>query len=326
MSNEKEMIKSLTEAQIAKFPYYVKEWVGRGHTTKQMTQEEAEKDFTAFQIHILKKEKPAPVVLLGSPRECWVLIELVKSNENYDLKNMKKDIAAVFEGKKIKSNKENIDFVWPYFDCQFWASYFSYFDFFKNECGITYNENYEIMKKTTEYGMVFPIDEVCIVCQPFTTIRRNQSGLHCINGPAVSYTPMYAKDSDRAKSEVYALNGVRMKKEYVMTPAEDIKAEDILKETNVEVRRELLRKVGIEAMLKALPHKLMDAKDDYELFSIELSAEVKDARYLKMTNPSIGVYHMEAVGPECNTVQDAIDWRAQQLELQGKNWEPEILT
>ena len=111
-----------------------------------------------------------------------------------------------------------------------------------------------------------------------------------------------------------------------MTPAEDLKAEDILKETNVEVRRELLRKVGIEAMLKALPHKLLDRKDEYELFSIELSPEVKDARFLKMTNPSIGVYHMEAVGPDCNTVQNAIDWRADQLELQGANWEPEILT
>ena len=35
---------------------------------------------------------------------------------------------------------------------------------------------------------------------------------------------------------------------------------------------------------------------------------------------------MEAVGPDCNTVQNAIDWRADQLELQGANWEPEILT
>lgn len=304
MNNKTEMITSLTDEQIGKFPEYVKNGVSKGLSTKQMTQEEAELDFNAFQTHILEKKELTPVILLTSPRHCWIAIELIKSNENYDLKNLNRDISNIIAGKKIKSKKNKIEFVYPYFDCQFWAGYFSYFDFFKNECGIVYNEKYEILKKTIDYGMVFVIDECCIVSQPFTTIHKNASGLHCEDGPALSYS---------GHCEVYALNGVRMKKEYVLTPAEYIKADDILKETNVEIRRELIRKVGIEMLLNNLPHKLLEKSGNYELYSIELSPEIKDARYLKMLNPSVDCFHMEGIDPSISTISDALKWRNNNL-------------
>jgi len=43
---------------------------------------------------------------------------------------------------------------------------------------------------------------------------------------------------------------------------------------------------------------------------VDLSPEVREAKYLKMINPSIGCFHVEAVGPECFTVEHAINWRA----------------
>jgi hypothetical protein len=175
-----------------------------------------------------------------------------------------------------------------------------------NELGITFaNDNkYQALKACVGYGMVFPLDELCIVCQPPTQIHKNASGLHNENGPAVSYG---------GENEIYALNGVVMSKDYVMTPAHEILSETILKESNAEVRRELIRKVGIEKMLTSLPHKLLEKRGNYELYSLNLSDEVKDARYLKMTNPSIGVFHLEGVAPEISTIDAALNWRNQNM-------------
>lgn len=275
------MITSLTKEQTDKFDWYVKKYTELGLTTTQMTLEEAEKDFKDFQTEILQRKNPAPVSLYKSPTECWARVQEIKKT-----KNMK--------------------FIWPYFDCQFWADWFGFYDYMKNELGIKYScdKEYEILKRCQRYGMVFPLDEECIVCQPPTLMKTNKSGIHCENGPATVY-------SDDTK--IYALNGVIMDKKYVMAESHEISPEDILKEKNVEVRRELLRKVGIESMFERLPHKLLDKRDEYELYSVDLNDTIKNAKYLKMTNPSIGVFHMEGVDPGCDTVKDALLWRNSNL-------------
>jgi hypothetical protein len=191
-------------------------------------------------------------------------------------------------------------FVYPYFDCQFWAGWFSFYEFMRNELGVSHEKEYESFKSCQKYGMVFPLDELCIVCQPPTVIKKNSNGLHCSDGPALSYN---------GDNEIYALNGVSMPKEYVLTSAENITAEMVMKETNVEIRRELLRKVGIERLLNDLPHKVLDTVGNYELYSLDLSDELKNCRYLKMTNPSVGVFHLEGVEPSINTVKEALKWR-----------------
>lgn len=58
-----------------------------------------------------------------------------------------------------------------------------------------------------------------------------------------------------------------------------------------------------------LPNKKLDTVGNYELLSIELSPEIKDARYLKMLNPSIGIFHLEGVDPSCDTVEKSLNWR-----------------
>ena len=288
------MITELTQEQINKFPQYISEWTAKGLTTTKRTLEDATIDFGNFQKIILNKETPAPVVLLDSPAKCWAKVNEVMSAK---------------EGRDV-----NLKFVYPYFDCQFWASWFSFYEFMRNEVGIkfTNEKEYDVLKNCQSYGMVFPLDEVCIVCQPPTIINKNASGLHCENGPALSYG---------GDNEIFALNGVVMTKEYVMTPASQINGEMILMEKNVEIRRELLRKVGIERAMESLPNRLLDKDGNYELYSIDLSEEIKDARYLKMVNPSIGVFHLEGVDPKISTVKDALIWRNQNLFVNA-----EILT
>jgi hypothetical protein len=115
--------------------------------------------------------------------------------------------------------------------------------------------------------------------------------------------------------EIYALNGIRIGKEYVTTPAERLDCRAILTEPNADIRRELIRKVGIERMVSVLPTKKLDKLGDYVLLSIDLGGGATDARFLKMLNPSIGVWHLEGVPQECDTVEKSLNWRNQQSKF-----------
>jgi hypothetical protein len=99
---------------------------------------------------------------------------------------------------------------------------------------------------------------------------------------------------------------------HVLTPGHEIDPKEVLAETNADIRRELVRKVGIERMIDVLKPKRLDRQGTYELLSVRLSDEVPDARYLKMVNPSIRTFHMEGVSPDCATVDHALNWRNNQ--------------
>lgn len=97
---------------------------------------------------------------------------------------------------------------------------------------------------------------------------------------------------------------------------------DVLTEPNVEVRRELIRKIGIAQMLSVLKHSVLDTRGEYALLDVHLSDEIPHARFLKMLNPSVpNTWHVEGVAPECRSVVEAINWRAD-----SQNWSPEIVT
>ena len=168
--------------------------------------------------------------------------------------------------------------------------------------------------------------EVWAITRPAMRVKGDQ--LHCEDGPAVHWPGGEA---------YYFLNGVEMDKQYVMTPADKLPADFLLREPNAEKRRELVRKIGIERICADLHARVIDRETivlpartglawdeetggfverffeeqrlDYELLMLDL----KDGRrrpYLKMFNPSVeGLIHIEGVGPECRTVRAALHWR-----------------
>jgi hypothetical protein len=165
-------------------------------------------------------------------------------------------------------------------------------------------------------GWTLPHENICWVSERHCVCLRNARGqLHNERGAALEYPDGFM---------IYALNGVRMKPEHVTTPAEKLDATQILKESNVDIRRELIRKVGVEMMLSHLPHKVLDKRGDYEVLRIDFPGLAQDTRFLKMKNPSIGVFHLEGVERSCATVEQAINWRASQLNV--SDWKPEIVT
>jgi hypothetical protein len=152
-------------------------------------------------------------------------------------------------------------------------------------------------------GWYLPHEKICWVSERHNICKLKDGRIHSEDGPAIAYPDRF---------EIYALNGVRVpgwlvnKKQHELDPK--LLLSDKSLKDNVEVRREFVRKVGVEWCLKVLGWRVLDKQNDYELGETNV---IPDAprRYLKMLNPSVKIWHIEAVHPSCNNVQEAINWR-----------------
>jgi hypothetical protein len=167
-------------------------------------------------------------------------------------------------------------------------------------------------------GWWIPCRGACILQDRHSELHRDERGrLHRDGGMAVRYPDGWGD---------YYLHGVRMSAADVETPAERMDPGAALQRPNVEQRRELVRKIGIERMLAVLPHEVLDTRGDYALLRVQLPGGRGGGGrgvYLKMLNPSIGVWHMEGVSNACRTVQHALNWRAGNMD---EDWTPDELT
>jgi hypothetical protein len=179
----------------------------------------------------------------------------------------------------------------------------------------------DFVEKWSELHQFFPFKDIVFISDfPQEISRNHRQQLHADMKPALSYRDTYS---------VYALNGVRVDSTIALTPASELNPKEAIKEKNVEVRRELFRKIGLENMFKHLNAKILDKNGDYELVEMDLGDDLK-GKYLKMKNPSIDVVHVEGVISTCNTVHDALRFRNRNiLETigSGNKWTaPKVLT
>ncbi len=192
-------------------------------------------------------------------------------------------------------------FIWPYLDGHLWSSWFTYYDFMRSINVRGFTPKFDILQKITDLGLIYPLDNICIVSEKPIEIHMRNGVLHNEKSASVVY-------ADGTK--VWSLNGVRVSQEIVETQAENLDAHLLLKERNAEVRREIVRKIGIERICVDLSAECIDRYDVYELLLLDISDNRKRP-YLKMRNPSIGIYHIEGVAPEIKTVAEALKWRNQ---------------
>jgi hypothetical protein len=142
--------------------------------------------------------------------------------------------------------------------------------------------------------------EVIALARPVFRLHGEQ--LHSDDGPALSW--------QEGNDQHFFLNDVHVPKELVLTPARELDPRLILRERNVGVRREIVRKIGIERICQVLGAQTLDSQGDYELLLLDLQ-DGRRRPFLKMKNPSVGIYHIEGVAPECHTVAEALAWRNQ---------------
>lgn len=210
---------------------------------------------------------------------------------------------------KLKKG-ETIDWLGCGYDSG-WTAFYEYF----KRIGIQYDDPQEFDKwsEFVSCGVYATVlcENVAFVCPRPKIVKRPADGsLHCPDGPALAW------DGD----EYYFLNGVAVDRAIVMTPGEKLDANLIPKEQNAEVRRELVRKIGIERVLLKLGSEVIDRQGDmYELVLLNLGDKRKRP-FLKMKNPSVNLTHIEGVPPEIKTVKQALAWRNQ------TDSSPEVLT
>lgn len=151
-----------------------------------------------------------------------------------------------------------------------------------------------------------------MICARPVNLHLNASdALHADGRMAIEWPDGYG---------LWMLNGVRIPQWLAEPRAENIDPRKFAELENAEVRREFVRKVGIERIAQHCGAKVLDKRGDYELLKLDLHGTTGKWPYLKMLNPSIDCWHLECVDRNCKTVAQAIAWRNQ------SQTEPEVLT
>ncbi|MGW8324130.1 MAG: DUF6745 domain-containing protein [Desulfobacterales bacterium] len=153
-------------------------------------------------------------------------------------------------------------------------------------------------------GWFLPHENICWISERHDVCKLKNGIIHCDGGPAIHYPDGFS---------VWALNGVRVPEYIAITQAEKIDPELIIKEKNAEVRREIVRKIGIERVCQKLSIDTIDTGLDYvnnkcELLKLNIHGDTH--KYIKLINPSVPeIYHIEGVPVECENIDQALNSR-----------------
>ena len=332
------MIKSLTKEQEKQLVIYRDEYIKKGLNTKRIDKDKCIKDMHNIYKYLLKR-KPVPIVVLNSPFECWIAANIfiqvrdqirhqvsdqvrkqVWDQVRHQVSDQVEDQVGDQVGHQVRTYKI-IDYVSPYLQGSFDSYIFAFYDYFKKSLNIKYNKlqrKYDVWKKSMEYGMIFPLNNICFVSEKPIEININNKVLHADYKPALLYAGGFA---------LWRLNGIPVPEWVIMTKPENMDAKKILEIKNVETRREAIRKMGYSLFFEQLQAEILDTKKiwvdenqkvykkesgtkiDYQLLACDVGLERK-VKVLKMKNPSLeGIYHYETVPFECKTIEDAIEFR-----------------
>jgi hypothetical protein len=211
-------------------------------------------------------------------------------------------------------------FISPYFYGQFDSGYFSFYNFIFEVLKIVnpVSNLFNSYIKTTECGLIYPCDDFCVISNKPSKILMSNGQLHSDGSSAVEYNDGF---------KVWSLNGVRVPQYLSETPTEKLDLEFFKKEQNADVKAEFIKKYGVQRML-SLGKKMDDTSksnnrwyldSEYELYNLGSIFNRERAVFLKMKNLTTNTYHVEGVDPSCNTVEEALKYRAKNrvIQLEG---------
>ena len=266
------------------------------------------------------KNDPTPTLFVESPMQGQIAATILSKEDKRPFKIS--DLQTEMDEKIAAWNKKTKP---SYFSYSLWGAQESYWPplfLFCKEIGVKFEDDHaKALEVFSEYcnhcGWLMAFERLAIMSDRPTSFFINENGLHTDGEMAVRYADGWG---------VYALNGVRVPKWLAVGDAKKISPAKFAKLDNVEIRREFIRKVGMERIAKELGTKSLDTQGDYELLMIDLGGDTGEWPYLKMKNPSLGCWHLECVEKEAKTVQDAINFRASRLKSLDGDWKPEVLT
>jgi hypothetical protein len=309
-----EKITELTPEQQAKMPEYVDKWIGIGTNTDRLDPEKTRKTIDGYR-KLIGMEVDVPLLVVKNPIEGWVANTLAVQGVVYS--DILTEMEAVFNGnpKKRKIPKATL----PWQSGSFFASSFSFYDYMFEVVGVELTSElwarYKTWEATAQLGCIYPLESMTIVSEKPLEIHLNEARvLHRDGGPALVYDGL-------GDFKIYSLNGVDVPQWLAETDAENLDLQSYHSISNADVRAEFVRKVGIERFCDI--GKVVDSyrsydktyhdwwhKSEYELYDMSTLFDGLDyAPYLKMTNQTTGIFHMEGVSPACRTVGQALKER-----------------
>jgi len=219
--------------------------------------------------------------------------------------------SRVWSQVESQVRSQNKNFVYPYLCGNFDSSYFSFYNFCNEVLKIKFDnqKKWNSYLKTSDVNLIYPFDDFWVVSEKPTNIKIVNSVLHNEKGAAIFYADGFS---------IYSLNGVKVPQWLVETPAEKIDPTLALKETNADIQREIIRKIGAERMLKKCNAKIIDDWIDsntgynYKLMEMAIGQNIR-RKYLYYEHASMkGIFYAKPVPPE---TKKAIHGRAYIVSL-----------
>jgi len=150
-----------------------------------------------------------------------------------------------------------------------------------------------------ECGWIFPFEKICIICDRPLHIRFDaENRLHAEGESAIAFADGYS---------LYFHHGVKLPEKYGKVHPDLWQAEWLLSESNAELRRVLIERIGYDRICQQLQAVKLDGWQEYTLLKID-NADVEPIYLLKMTCPSTGHIHALRVPPDIESAQEAIRW------------------
>lgn len=285
------MITELTKEQEARLPEYRDKWLKIGLSTDPGNEADAEKLVdAAYEVAGLKA--PKDKIWRDSPWGGAKVAAILSKVESVPKDLIERE--AKLEASEIRSQLNQCGYG------QHDAHWLGFYNFFLEVMDLKVCERLKpLMDLANHIGWWWPFDKAAVLTRKPQVLNMQNQRLHCDGGPAMKYADGFA---------VWALNGVRVPKDVAETPGDKMDTKILLTTSNAEVKREIVRKIGVDRIYSTLGGETLDTWKDYDLVLLNLG-DGRKRPYLKMKNPSIGVFHIEGVHPDCKTVKDALAWR-----------------
>jgi hypothetical protein len=194
----------------------------------------------------------------------------------------------------------------------YWLSYYL---FPEKYMGIKYEKSKELNifhSFISKVGWVWFFKDICFIADRPLEIHKKGIRLHADSKPALVCRDGYC---------LWYLNGIKVPKWLVMTPAEQIDPQKALDEKNADVQREIIRKIGYDRILKACNAKTIEEwtcpKTGLKYTMRHMQVGAINRRYLCYEHASMpGIYYAKAVVPEAKNI---IQMRAFQTGAMTRN-------
>jgi hypothetical protein len=168
-------------------------------------------------------------------------------------------------------------------------------------CGLKQCEIFDgLFEQARHCGWWWPLDGLVIATEKPVSLHVDDRGrLHHATEPAIAYGDGWG---------VHAWHGTRIPAKYYAQP---VRAEQILKEENAEVRRALIERYGQDRFFLDAGAAVLDCdrKHRAELISINLPGDPERRMVaLKLRCPSTSAVYIIRVPPHCTKAREALAW------------------